>query len=220
VSHASVCPGSVVRAYRGPVGGDDARFRRAIEAIDAANADDPNRVVVRGEERPKELAHAELMTEWVERLRPDAPEALLLAARAHHIRRWTVPRSSYPEGRAGYLKWRRHLHERHAEDVAGILTSAGYDGDTVARVQALVAKRAQPARGVSDDADMRALEDALCLVFVETQFAELADRLDEEKMVEVVRKTLAKMSDEAKALALSLPLRPDDLRLVEEAATG
>ena len=194
------------------------RLAAAFDAIDAANADDPNTIVVRGATRPKEQAHAELMTEWVERLRPDASEALRLAARAHHLRRWAVPRADYPEGRAGYLRWRKELHRRHADDVGRILGDAGYDDATVARVQALVAKKDQPARAVSDDPDMRALEDALCLVFVETQFADLADRLDDdEKMVEVVRKTWAKMSPEGQALALTLPLRPADAALVQRA---
>ncbi len=117
------------------------RFERAIAAIDAANADDPNTVVVRGERRPKEQAHAELMVEWVRRLDPEASEAQLLAARAHHLRRWTLPRQDYPEGRAGYLRWRKALHERHAADVAGILSEVGYDDATIA------AKRAAGALG-------------------------------------------------------------------------
>jgi hypothetical protein len=188
----------------------DSRFDRAIAAIDAANADDPNRIVVRGEERPKELAHAELMTEWIGRLRPDAGEALLLAARAHHIRRWTVPRGDYPEGRAGYLRWRTGLHKVHADQVGLILTAEGYDEATIGRVQDIVRKR-----NLAKDADVQTLEDALCLVFVETQFRELADRLDEEKMVDVVRKTLAKMSDHGKAFALAMDLPGPDRRLLE-----
>jgi hypothetical protein len=197
----------------------DERFRRALDAIDAANADDPKTIEVHGEMRPKELAHAELMTEWVKRLRADAGEALLLAARAHHLRRWVVPRSDYPEGRAGYLRWRRDLHARHATDVGNILTDVGYDGDTVARVQALVAKRDQPARGVSDDPDARAMEDALCLVFLDTQFRSLADQLgDEDKMVDVVRKTLRKMSPDGVAAALELPLADRDRAIVERAS--
>ena len=169
---------------------DDERLARAIAAIDAANADDPNTIVVpepggAGVTRPKELAHAELMTAWVTRLRPDASDALLLAARAHHIRRWVVPRLSYPEGRAGYLRWRRDLHERHAADVGAILDEEGYDAATIARVQDIVRKR-----NLARDPDVQALEDALCLVFIETQFAELTAKLDRPKMVDVVRKTL------------------------------
>lgn len=195
------------------------RFRQAIRAIDAANAADPNEIEVRGRQRPKELAHAELMTEWVERLRPDANEALLLAARAHHIRRWTRPRSSYPDGRAGYLRWRRELYDFHADQVGQILAEVGYDDQTVRRVQDLVAKRNQPARGVSDDPDTRALEDALCLVFVETQFRTLASQLDDgEKIVDIVRKTVQKMSAEGRAAALSLPLDADERAIIERAA--
>jgi hypothetical protein len=38
------------------------RFDQAIAAIDAANSDDPHTIEVRGHVRPKELAHAALMT--------------------------------------------------------------------------------------------------------------------------------------------------------------
>jgi hypothetical protein len=184
------------------------QFARAIAAIDAANAADPNQVVVRGVERPKELAHAQLVTEWVEKLEPDANEALLLAARAHHLRRWTIPRASYPEGRSGYLRWRKQLHEKHATEVAEILADAGYDDALIARVQDLVRKR-----GLGRDAEVQVLEDALCLVFAETQLLDLAARVDADKMVDVVRKTLVKMSPRAIALAgdLDLPAEARDL---------
>ena len=188
------------------------RLRRAIDAIDSANADDPSRIVVRGEERPKELAHAELVTEWVGRLVREPSEALLLAARAHHLRRWTIPRTSYPQGRAGYLRWRKALHEQHASDVAEILASVGYDAVTIERVQELVRKR-----GLGRDPEVQALEDALCLVFVETQLHDLAQRVEPEKMVGIVEKTTKKMSEPAIALALTLDIDPDERALLERA---
>jgi hypothetical protein len=191
---------------------DHARFDRAIAAIDAVNGEDPTRVVVRGVERPKEVAHAELMTEWIGRLRPDAGEELLLAARAHHIRRWTSPRSSFPAGRAGYLRWRTGLQRMHADEVGRIMTAEGYDDATVARVQDIVRKR-----NLAGDADVQALEDALCLVFVETQFHDLVARLEPETMVDVVRKTLEKMSDQAKALVTGMELDEGDRHLLERA---
>lgn len=191
------------------------RFRDAVAAIDEANSGDPNWIVVRGAERPKELAHAELMTEWVTRLRPDAGEALLLAARGHHIRRWRVPRDSYPEGRAGYLRWRRDLHEVHADELGTILESVGYDSATVERVQEIVRKR-----NLARDPDVQVLEDALCLVFLETQFADLAARTETERMVEIVRKTLAKMSEDGRRVALGLPLPTAEAALVERALSA
>ncbi len=194
---------------------DEGRFRRALAAIDAANADDPHRIAVRGLTPQKELTHAELVTDWVRRLRPDASEPLLLAARAHHIRRWTIPRSDYPGGRAGYLRWRRDLHELHAREAARILTHEGYDPPTVNRVRDIVRKK-----NLAADPEVQALEDALCLVFLETQFLDLAARLDAARMVDVLRKTLRKMSEEGKRLALTIEMSTAERALLEEALGG
>jgi hypothetical protein len=166
------------------------RFADAVAAIDAANAEDPT---------GKEPRDAVLMTEWINELTPDASEALRLAARAHHVRRWTVPRSSYPDGRAGYLKWRRDLHEVHAREVERILSTVGYEPEVVARVQDIVRKR-----NLKTDAEVQAFEDALCLTFLQTQYDDLAARLDPERMDEVVAKTLAKMSERGRELAARL----------------
>jgi hypothetical protein len=162
----------------------------AFAAIDAANA--PGAV----ERRDSEMA-----VDWVRRLRGDGgdvPEPLLLAARAHHVRRWEIPRATYPEGRAGYLKWKRDLQAHHAAVVAPLLQEAGYDADAVERVQFIIRK----AR--LSDPDVQTLEDALCLVFLQTQFADLAARLDDDKMVDILAKSLRKMSGVGRAAALEL----------------
>lgn len=194
--------------------GGSERLSRALAAIDAANADDPNQIVVRGERRPKELAHAELVSEWTLKLRPDASEALRLAARAHHIRRWAIPRSGYPDGRRGYHAWRRALHEHHAAEVGRILAELGYEPDAIQRVQDLVRKA-----GLGRDPEVQTLEDALCLVFLETQLEDLAERLDEEKLQDVLTKTLRKMSPDGIQAARALPLDPPQRALLERAAS-
>ena len=181
----------------------------AFRAIDAANADDPNTIVVRGQRRPKELAHAELAVEWVRLLVPDPSDALLLAARAHHVRRWEIPRSSEPDGRPGYLRWKRRLQQHHADVVGRLLTGVGVDPATIERVQAIVKKER-----LKSDRDVQALEDALCLVFVETQFGELTEQLGDDHMVEVVVKTLRKMTPAGREAALGLPLDDEAVRIV------
>ncbi len=188
------------------------RFELAIEAIDAANSDDPHTIEVRGEVRPKELAHAALMTEWLARLDPGADDAQRLAARAHHLRRWTLPRSSYPEGRTAYLRWRTALKKQHAVDVAAILVDVGYDEATITRVQGIIRKE-----GLATDPAVQTHEDALCLVFLETQLAATIDDLGDEKMLEVIRKTAAKMSDRALELVGDLPMRARDRALISRA---
>lgn len=190
----------------------DDRFQRAIAAIDAANAEDPTAVATPDGPRPKELVHSELLTAWVKRLRPDASEPLRLAARAHHLRRWTVPRASYPAGRAGYLRWRTYLHTFHAAEVAPLLEAAGYTPEEVARVQQLIRKE-----HLRTDSEVQTLEDALCLVFLDQQLEEFSGRIPTETMVEVLRKAWAKMSPAGRKFALTLELGPVGTELVRRA---
>jgi len=180
---------------------DAERFELAIAAIDAGNADDPNIVNVRARTGPREVLNAELVTEWVRQLDSDPSEALLLAARGHHYRRWTVPRTSAPAGRAGYLRWRRSLQARHARELGDLLTGVGYDGGTVARVQAIVQKV-----DLANDPDVQVLEDALCLVFLETQLADVAARLDPATLARVLVRTAHKMSGSGRAAIGEVPL--------------
>jgi limonene-1,2-epoxide hydrolase len=191
------------------------RLRAAVAAIDDANAADPNVVTVRERTGPKEVVHAELVTEWVLRLKPDASDALLLAARGHHFRRWTVPRASYPSGRAGYLRWRRALHRQQAEELGAVVGAAGYDAGNVERVQALVRKDGLTAAAATDD--VQVLEDALCLVFLETQLVDIAARLDPGTLPGVITKTARKMSDAGRAAIAEVPLGPGARRLLDAA---
>jgi hypothetical protein len=185
------------------------RFARAVAAIDDANADDPNTITVDGVERPKELAHAEMMTDWVRRLDPDASDAQLLAARAHHLRRWVVPRSDYAEGRAGYLKWRADAKRRHADEVAAILRDCAYDEGTIEQVQQIIRKER-----LKSDPVVQVHEDALCLVFLQTQLGDVAAQLGPEKGRDVLTKTVVKMSARARAEARRLSLPHDEQAMV------
>lgn len=188
------------------------RYDDAIARIDAAHAEDPNRVCVDGVERPAELVYGERMSHTLAQLHPEAPEELRLAVRAQHIRRWTVPRASFPAGRAGYLRWRNELKRRHAEWTSEILAAAGYGAAQIARVGALIRKE-----GLKDDADAQALEDVACLVFLEHYAEAFAAKHDRAKMLGILRKTSAKMSDKARDAAFRLPLPAGVRALLEQA---
>ena len=175
------------------------RFARAVESFDRANAEDPVSVDVGGVRRPRMLVQAERLSAWVERLRPDAPEALRLAARCQHIRRWEIPRSTYPDGRIGYLEWRKALSRFHADRASELLRQAGYDDATIERVRTINQKR-----GIKQDADVQTVEDALCLVFLEHELDDFAAKHPREKVVDILQKTWRKMSAEAQREALSL----------------
>jgi hypothetical protein len=189
------------------------RYDAAVAAIDAANAADPTAITVRGATEPLALAHGRLAAEWIDRLAPEADDALRLAARAHHLRRWELPRDSYPDGRAGYLRWRRDQKARHAVDVEVILVAAGYDAATVTRVQSLI-RRDGLAAG---DPGAQAVEDAACLVFVETQLASVAARLDHDHLVEILRKSIRKLSPAGVAALADVPVGAPERALLGEA---
>ena len=188
------------------------RFDKAIALADAANSEDPNRETFAGREEPKELLYARRMSHWLERLAPEASEALRLAARYQHIRRWTIPRDRYPRDRPGYLRWRRALYDFHAETAAGLLTEAGYDRGTIDKVQSLLRKK-----NLKTDPDMATLEDTACLVFLEGRFADFLKDYSEEKLVGIVRKVWGKMSARGREAALKLALPPEARSLIEKA---
>jgi hypothetical protein len=188
------------------------QFEAALRLFDEENARDPNQEMVGGIARPRELVYAERVTEWVLKLSPNASEALLLAARSQHLCRWEIPRSRYPEGRSGYLRWRSALKQFHADRSAEVLRQTGYGEEMVARVRSLNLKADFP-----EDPESRLLEDALCLVFLQHQFGDLARRTEESKMVNVLRKSWAKMTDQARAEALKLPFNELDQTLLDKA---
>ena len=184
------------------------RFDAAIRRFDAENSRDPNSE----NGQPRELLYAQRLTDWVLKLCPNASEPLRLAARCQHICRWESPRENYPLTRPGYLKWRADLKKFHAEKSGAILREVGYDDATIHRVQDLNLKKNFPA-----DPEVRVLEDALCLVFLEFQFAALAAKSDDEKMINALRKSWEKMTEAARAEALKLSYNDREMQLIRRA---
>jgi hypothetical protein len=180
--------------------------------IDAANASDPNLVTDSGATRPAEVVYGERMSAVLARLYPAAGELLKIAARAQHIKRWTVPRSRYPMDRAGYLRWRNDLKRLHADLAGEIMERNGYAVDDVARVRALIRKE-----NLKRDPEAQALEDTACIVFLEYYAPDFAEKHDDAKMVTILRKTWVKMSSAGQSAALALPL-PQKLRGLIDAA--
>ena len=191
---------------------DPRRFEAALRRFDEENARDPHVERAGGVAHPRELIYARWLTEWVLKLFPGASEELRLAARCQHLCRWMVPRESYPMTRAGYLKWREGLKQFHAQKAGEILREVGYPEEVVARVESLNLKKNFPR-----DAEGRVLEDALCLVFLEHQFAELASKTAEDKMINALQKAWKKMTPAAQAEALKLSYGSREQALLEKA---
>jgi hypothetical protein len=188
------------------------KYRQAIQKFDEANSKDPNQEVANGETYPGELLYAERMTQWLDKLDPNASEALRLAARCQHIERWVIPREEYPMNRQGYIKWRNELKKYHAQRAEEILGDVGYDTDTINRVKKLVQKK-----GLKTDPQVQMLEDVICLVFLEYYFEDFSRKHEDDKLKDILKKTLRKMSPEGRKIAMKLKF-PDRLEKLVEAA--
>lgn len=188
-------------------------YVRARQLIDDAHAGDPVRAP---DGRPAELVYAERMDAWITRLVPDASALLRLAARAQHLERWSVPRSNFPLDKAGYHAWRRSLYAKQADRARALLLEAGVPADQAAEAATWISKS-----GLKTNPATQALEDAACLVFLETELAAFATQHAEyprEKFVEILRKTWRKMTPRAQQFALALELSPEIAVLLREAA--
>ena len=190
------------------------RFSEAIRRFDRENARDPKLVVVDGVPQPHELLYARWVTDWVLRLCPQASEALLLAARCQHICRWMIPRSSYEMTRSGYLHWRNDLKKFHAKKSAEILREVGYADEMIECVQDLNLKKR-----LGQDPECQILEDALCLVTLQHQLADLIVKTDQAKLLGILQKTWKKMSPIAREQASRLPYSEAERELIQQALT-
>ena len=176
-------------------------YQAAIAAFDQANNEDPNKEMADGREYPRELLYSRRMSEMRERYAPDATEAVKLAVHAQHIQRWKTPRSNYPMDKQGYLQWRTGLYKFHAETAGRIMKEVGYDDEMIARVKAIVSKK-----GLKVNPETQLMEDVVDLVFIEhyiTGFAAQHPEYDEEKWIQIIRKTWQKMSSRAHDFALA-----------------
>ena len=195
-------------------------FDKSMALIDAANSEDPNRETAEGKDWPKELLYSHRMSDMLQCYAPDADEAMQLAIRAQHIQRWKSRRDAYPMDRIGYLQWRKDLYKFHAQTAADLLAQGGYGEDVIDRVKQAVAKK-----GIKDNPDTQLLEDVTDLVFIEHYMLGFVSRhpdYDEEKWLDIIRKTWKKMSGRAQQFALSGRIRvPEPLvPLIQKAVSN
>jgi hypothetical protein len=191
---------------------DQARFDAAIRRFDAVNAEDPNVELEDGVAYPKEVLYAQRMTRCLNQVAPGASEALQLAVRCQHIRRWAVPRQDFPMDTQGYNKWRNTLKKLHGDIAAQILAEVGYAPELIERVRFLVQKRQ-----LKIDPEVQLLEDVVCLVFLQYYFLDFAVQHPEDKVIDIVQKTWRKMTPRGQQLALELPLSEQAQTLVGKA---
>lgn len=188
------------------------RLEKTLAAFDAANLQDPNTEIVNGKDTPKEWIYSQRMTNRLHKFYSSPSEILQLAARCQHICRWQIPRSNYPMDKQGYKQWRNELAIFHGNTAANIMLNNGYEEVDTQRIKDLLQKRS-----LKRDEEVQTLEDVICLVFLEFYLADFATKHDEEKLIDIIRKTWNKMSEQGHKAALELQLTPDLQNLVGKA---
>jgi len=179
----------------------DEKLQAVFERIDATNCKDPNNIQDRESERPAALVYGERMTDMLNIYDPSADDLLKIAVRAQHIERWTSPRNSYPEGRAGYLTWRSDLKTFHGRRAGELMQASGYSETDCERVAGLISKR-----GLKRDPQTQILEDVACLVFLKFYAGDFINDHDDDAVIRILGKTAKKMSPRGVAAAAGLDL--------------
>ena len=187
-------------------------FEIAIALIDKKNAEDINTMNIHNVLFSKELLYSKRMSQKLLQFKGGASEALQIAARAQHICRWKIARKEFPMDRVGYLKWRETLKKMHAEITSEILKEVGYSDDFIKRVSFLINKKM-----IKKDKDSQAIEDVICLVFLDYYFEEFSEKHEDEKVINILQKTWKKMSDEGHKFALNLNYSENSLSLIKKA---
>ncbi len=191
------------------------QYTRARELIDAAHSAD---LTLAADGRPAELVYADRIEAWVQKLIPDASPLLLLAARCQHLERWSVPRKSFPEGKVGYLSWRKSLYIKQADRAGELMQQAGISSEEIAEAKTWISKS-----GLKTNAGTQALEDAAVLVFLENEIGTFAVEHGDyprEKFIDILRKSWRKLSPQAQEAAMRLRLSPAIASLIQEALKG
>ena len=190
------------------------KLAAAFQLFDDYNRQDPRTFEWKGASYPQEYFFAIKLYEWVLKLDPDAGEELLLASRTQHIGRWEIPRESYPDGREAYLKWRKDLAHHHAAVATNLMQQTGYSTEETDRVSQIILKKR-----IKVDADVQTMENALCLVFLEFQYEDFRKKYenDNEKLVNILYKSLLKMDAHGHAFALKLNYTAGGLEIIKQA---
>lgn len=192
------------------------RIEKAFELFDEYNRHDPHQLVWQGESFAAEYFYALQLYNWVKKLEPAAGEFLLLASRAQHIGRWKTPRTKYPEGKAGYLNWRKDLARFHANTAGELMEQAGYNNEEVKVVQHIILKE-----NLRFDQEVQVMENALCLMFLQFQYADfILKHADDNLVIRILKKTWGKMSEPGKEAALHLQFEGRAKDLMEKALSA
>jgi len=214
------------------------KLEKAIELIDAVNAQDPTVVDFEGQSHPYRLLYSKWVTEWVKKLDPKARDELLILARGRSVESWllkNIDRNNFPPNLGGVRMWQAERRKWQANRLTSIMKEAGYEDESIKLVEEIMLDRDIPdpqdirqfdLKGPLGTTNFRLLEeacmvqtlrDAEALVFMERNFPAMADNLSADEVLKVIKRELALISQKCIRLLLDMPWTTLQRKLVGKA---
>lgn len=166
-------------------------YKKACLAIDEVHAEDTNKEIVDGVEMAAELIYSRRMLGVLTEFSVDANFKMKLAVQCQHFERWTIARNLYPMDKKGYYQWRKAVLEYQINRMTEVLSNCGFATNNIHQISDILQNR-----GKKEHIDGQVLEDVACIVFVEWYLPAFAEKHDPEKVIDIVKKTTKKISEE------------------------
>jgi hypothetical protein len=176
------------------------RIQKFCQEIDKINSTDPRLDEYDGK-TPTELLYSQRMSNMLLQFKPNASDLLQMACHGQHVGRWKIPRSTFPEGKIGYLQWRKQCQVMHAETCLHIMRNECVGMFSIQEEEEL--KHMLCKEDIKGDALVQTTEDVAALVFLKWYFTSFCIKHvnEPDKIVDILKKTWIKMSDDGKIMA-------------------
>lgn len=187
-------------------------YEIATAEIDKVHAEDASHETDDGIVYPAELLYSKRMLSVLDLVSPSGDYAMKLAAQCQHLQRWGVPRSDYPYDRRGYHQWRRVVMKHQLELTKSLLSRIEMDEADIHWI--LNTLREQENKR---NPDGQIIMDTECLVFMKWYMTSFATKHESEKVVDILKKTILKMSSKGVSLISNLDLPLQAKQMLEQA---
>jgi hypothetical protein len=153
--------------------------------------------------------HSKLTKKWVLKLKPDADEALQIAALAHDIDRGATGITESDADFSNYNEFKREHGKRSAMVIRGILEKHGFEEDFIKKVEHLVSLH---EFGGDEEADILKVADSIA--FFEENIKVFFERCGREKTKFKIKFMFERMTKRAKRIVRGFKYEDPELNSI------
>lgn len=165
-------------------------YKNATLEIDKVHALDKSEAEENGIIYPAEWLYSKRMLMTLDLLNERCSLLMKLAVQCQHLERWGVPRSDYPYDRRGYHTWRRAVMDYQLQRTVEALTPTGIKEEDMQWITQTLKEQ-----GNKLNHDAQVITDTACLVFLKWYMEPFSTKHESEKVKDILKKTMRKMSE-------------------------